>query len=104
MADREAFPVVRPRRLRRTAALRRLVAQTRLHPADLVLPMFVKESLTEPVAAGLDAGRRCSTPGTRCDAAAAPAVDAGVGGLMIFGIPATAGRGRLGRRPTRTAS
>ena len=42
------FPVARPRRLRRTAALRRLVAETRLHPADLVLPMFVKESLTEP--------------------------------------------------------
>ena len=44
-----SFPAVRPRRLRRTPALRRLVAQTRLHPADLVLPMFVKESLTEPV-------------------------------------------------------
>ena len=43
-----SFPAVRPRRLRRTPALRRLVAQTRLHPADLVLPMFVKESLTEP--------------------------------------------------------
>ena len=44
-----SFPTVRPRRLRRTPAIRRLVAQTRLHPADLVLPMFVKESLTEPV-------------------------------------------------------
>ena len=42
----------RPRRLRGTPALRRLVAETRLHPADLVLPMFVKESLTEPAPLG----------------------------------------------------
>src|SRR6202034_1623379 len=42
------FPVVRPRRLRRTAALRRLVAQTSLRPADLVLPLFVKEGIDEP--------------------------------------------------------
>lgn len=39
------FPAVRPRRWRRTPALRRLVAETRLHPADLVLPMFVKEGI-----------------------------------------------------------
>ena len=57
-------------------------------PADLVLPMFVKEWLTEPVAADLDARRRCSTPGTRLKAAAVEAVSAGVGGLMMFGIPA----------------
>src|SRR5664279_83130 len=81
-----SFPAVRPRRLRRTPALRRLVAQTRLHPADLVLPMFVKESLTEPVPL-------TSMPGvlqhTResLKAAATQAVSAGVGGLMIFGIP-----------------
>ena len=82
-----AFPAARPRRLRRTPALRRLVAQTRLHAADLVLPMFVKESLTEPAPL-------TSMPGvvqhTRdsLKAAAASAVSAGVGGLMIFGIPA----------------
>src|SRR5918998_39352 len=42
------FPVERPRRLRTSHALRRLVSETRLHPADLVLPMFVKEGLSEP--------------------------------------------------------
>jgi len=42
------FPAGRPRRLRRTAALRSLVAQTRPAAADLVLPMFVKEGLREP--------------------------------------------------------
>src|SRR4029079_3198557 len=80
------YPTVRPRRLRRTPAIRRLVAQTRLHAADLVLPMFVKESLTEPAPP-------TSMPGvlqhTResLKAAAVAAVSAGVGGLMVFGIP-----------------
>ncbi|MGZ6793435.1 MAG: porphobilinogen synthase, partial [Mycobacteriales bacterium] len=37
------FPASRPRRLRRTPALRRLVADVRVSPSDLVLPVFVKE-------------------------------------------------------------
>ncbi len=79
-------PVERPRRLRTTPALRRLVAQTRLNAADLVLPMFVREGLTEPAAIS-------SMPGvvqhTRDSLrrAAQEAVDAGVGGLMLFGVP-----------------
>jgi porphobilinogen synthase len=82
-----SYPSSRPRRLRRTAALRRLVAETRLHPADLVLPMFVKEGLDEPAPIS-------SMPGvvqhTRDSlrSAAVEAVAAGVGGLMVFGIPA----------------
>jgi porphobilinogen synthase len=81
------FPVVRPRRLRRTPALRRLVSDVALRPSDLVLPMFVKEGLTEPAPIA-------SMPGvvqhTRDSLrkAAAEAVAAGVGGLMLFGIPA----------------
>jgi porphobilinogen synthase len=81
------FPVVRPRRLRRTAALRRLAAETRLNPADLVLPMFVKEGIAEPQPVA-------SMPGvvqhTRDSLrkAAHDAVEAGVGGLVLFGIPA----------------
>ena len=39
----------RGRRLRSTPALRRLTAQTRLAPADFVLPVFVKEGIDEPV-------------------------------------------------------
>jgi len=80
------FPTERPRRLRRTRPIRRLVAETRLHPADLVLPLFVKESLTEPVPL-------TSMPGvlqhTRDSLrkAAVDAVQAGVGGLMVFGVP-----------------
>jgi porphobilinogen synthase len=81
------YPVSRPRRLRRTPALRRLAAETRLHPADLVLPLFVKEGITEPAPVA-------SMPGvvqhTRDSLrkAAVEAVGAGVGGLILFGIPA----------------
>jgi porphobilinogen synthase len=80
------FPTARPRRLRRTPAIRRLVAQTRLHAADLVLPMFVKESLTEPTPLTSMPGVLQHTRDSLKGAAAA-AVAAGVGGLMIFGIP-----------------
>ncbi|CAN5828274.1 porphobilinogen synthase [soil metagenome] len=81
------FPTVRPRRLRSTPALRRLVASTRLSGADLVLPVFVKESLSEPTPIG-------SMPGVvqhtldSLRAAASDAVEAGVGGLVLFGVPA----------------
>jgi porphobilinogen synthase len=81
------FPVARPRRLRRTAPLRRLVADVRLHPGDLVLPLFVKEAIGEPAPVP-------SMPGVvqhtleSLTKAAHEAVQAGVGGLILFGIPA----------------
>ncbi|HKD97383.1 MAG TPA: porphobilinogen synthase [Micromonosporaceae bacterium] len=81
-------PVVRPRRLRTTAAMRRLVGETVVTPGQLVLPMFVREGLTEPRPVS-------SLPGvvqhTResLRKAAAEAVQAGVGGIMLFGVPAT---------------
>ncbi|SFJ95285.1 porphobilinogen synthase [Streptosporangium canum] len=81
------FPVARPRRLRRTAAMRRMVSGTRLHPAELVLPLFVKEGIGEPNPIG-------SMPGvfqhTRDSLrkAAHEAAEAGVGGLILFGVPA----------------
>ena len=43
-----AFPEIRPRRLRRTPALRRLVAETDVAPHQLVLPLFVREGASEP--------------------------------------------------------
>ena len=82
-----AFPQERPRRLRRTPAVRRLVAETRLHPAGLVLPLFVREGIDEPVPIS-------SLPGvvqhTRASlrAAAREAVELGLGGVMLFGVPA----------------
>jgi porphobilinogen synthase len=82
------FPLERPRRLRASGPMRRLVAETRLHPAELVLPVFVKEATAEPVPVP-------SMPGvvqhTRDSLrkAAAEAAALGVGGIMIFGIPVT---------------
>ncbi|MET7332579.1 porphobilinogen synthase [Nonomuraea sp. NPDC005650] len=81
------FPVARPRRLRRSPALRRMVAGTRLHAADLILPAFVKEGIAEPQPVA-------SMPGvfqhTRDSLrkAAHEAAEAGVGGIILFGIPA----------------
>ncbi len=80
------FPVARLRRLRRTAPLRRLVSDVSVRPGDLILPLFVKEGIAEPQPVS-------SMPGvvqhTRDSLrkAAAEAVDAGVGGLILFGIP-----------------
>jgi len=80
------YPEVRPRRLRRTGALRRLVAQTRVDPADLVLPVFVREGLTEPrPIASMPGVWQHSRESLR--KIAADAVQAGVGGLMLFGVP-----------------
>ena len=66
--------------------MRRLVTQTRVHGSDLVLPMFVREGLTEPrPIASMPGVVQHSRESLR--KAAAAAVDAGVGGLILFGIP-----------------
>ena len=80
-------PVVRPRRLRTTPAVRRLVAETRLHPAELILPVFVREGVSEPVPIGAMPGVLQHTRDT-LRKAAVEAAEAGVGGLMLFGVPA----------------
>jgi len=87
------FPEVRPRRLRRTPALRRLAAQTSVRGADLVLPLFVKEGIPEPVPVASMPGVMQHTRDS-LRKAAADAAQAGVGGLILFGIPAVKdGRG-----------
>ena len=93
------FPDVRPRRLRGTRALRAMVAETSLRPAELVLPVFIKEGIAEPVPIS-------SMPGvvqhTResLRKAAAEAVEAGVGGIIVFGVPAVKdGRGSAADDP-----
>lgn len=78
--------IERPRRLRQNPVLRSLVAETRLHPRDLVLPVFVAEGLTEPrpitsmpgvvqhtLESVVEVAHRC--------------VAAGIGGIMLFGVP-----------------
>ncbi|HEX3925938.1 MAG TPA: porphobilinogen synthase [Streptosporangiaceae bacterium] len=81
------FPAVRPRRLRRTAALRRLVTETSVRPADLVLPLFVKEGIAEPSPVASMPGVMQHTRES-LRKAAVEAVESGVGGLILFGIPA----------------
>ncbi len=80
------FPAHRPRRLRGTSALRRLVAETTVRPSQLVLPMFVKEGATDPVPIATMPGVVQHTRDS-LRKAAAEAVRAGVGGLMLFGVP-----------------
>lgn len=82
-----SFPNVRPRRLRTTAAMRRMVSETRLHPAELILPLFVKEGLAEPrPVKSLPGVLQHSRESLR--KAVAEAAQAGIGGVMLFGIPA----------------
>jgi porphobilinogen synthase len=78
--------VIRPRRLRSTPQMRRLVAETRLHAADLILPLFVKEGLTEPAPISSMPGVVQHTTETLADAVV-QATAAGLGGVMLFGIP-----------------
>ncbi|MEB3065164.1 porphobilinogen synthase [[Mycobacterium] zoologicum] len=89
------FPRQRPRRLRSTPALRRLVAQTSLEPRHLVLPMFVADGISEPRPISSMPGVYQHTRDS-LRAAAADAVAAGVGGLMLFGVPQQADKDATG--------
>ncbi|WP_382309105.1 porphobilinogen synthase [Herbiconiux sp. UC225_62] len=94
-----SFPEVRPRRLRATPALRRLAAQTRIDPAQLVLPLFVRDDIVEPVALQ-------SMPGVvqhtfdSLRGAVTEAAEAGLGGVMLFGVPADSAKDAIGSGAT----
>jgi porphobilinogen synthase len=81
------FPVQRPRRLRRTPALRELVAQTRVSPSDLIAPLFVREGIDEAIEIR-------SLPGVYQDTrdslrkAVVELAGYGVRAVMLFGVPA----------------
>ena len=83
-----SFPQYRPRRLRRTAALRNLVRETQLAPGQLVLPVFVRAGNKIRRAVG-------SMPGVNQTSVdemlrdAEQAAEAGVGGIILFGVPET---------------
>ncbi len=82
------FPQSRPRRLRQSAAIRRLVAETSLEARQLVLPMFVAAGTSQPrPIASMPGVVRHSRESLR--QAAAAAVEGGVGGLLLFGVPET---------------
>jgi porphobilinogen synthase len=77
---------VRPRRLRATAAMRRLVQETRVSPAQLILPMFVREGTSAEVPISSMPGVvQHSLDSFRAELNRAAA--AGIGGVMLFGVP-----------------
>ena len=82
------FPVSRPRRLRTSAAMRHMVAETRLDVANLVAPLFVREGIDEPQPIR-------SLPGvvqhTResVRAEVTELADLGIGAVILFGVPST---------------
>ena len=81
-----SFPASRPRRLRRTAALRRLVAETRLSVDDLVAPLFVREGIDEPQpVASLPGVVQHTRSSLRAEVSALR--DLGVPAVILFGIP-----------------
>ena len=82
------FPLQRPRRLRQSPAMRRLVAETRLHPSELILPAFIKEGAREPLPIASMPGVVQHTADS-LKAAAAEAAELGLGGIMLFGVPET---------------
>ena len=81
------FPVSRPRRLRRTQALRDLVAETRLDVNDLVAPLFVREGIDSPIPI-------TSLPGVVQHSRASlreevrQLADLGIKSVILFGVPA----------------
>jgi porphobilinogen synthase len=83
-----AFPQRRLRRLRRTPALRRLVAETRLSVDDLVAPLFVREGIDEPQPiASLPGVVQHTRDSLRKEVAELAGL--GVPAIVLFGVPAT---------------
>jgi len=81
-------PVIRPRRLRQSPAWRRLAQETRLSPAQLVLPVFIAEGASEPrPIASMPGVVQHSLDSFRAELQRA--AEAGIGGVMLFGVPET---------------
>ena len=80
-------PFIRPRRLRTTPAMRALVAETRVAPAQLMMPVFVREGISEPVEIKAMPSQYQHTTDS-IKKLAAELAEAGVGGIDLFGVPA----------------
>lgn len=93
--DSSLTPTVRPRRLRATPAMRELVRENRWSPAQLVLPIFVREGIDEPVPIVSLPGQFQHTVASAV-ALAREVADAGVGGVIIFGVPAEENKDEFG--------
>ncbi|MER8073508.1 porphobilinogen synthase [Streptomyces sp. NPDC094034] len=94
-----SFPGSRPRRLRVNPVMRRMVAETRLHPADLILPAFVREGISRPTPISSMPGVVQHTLDT-LRKTAVEAASAGVSGIMLFGVPEEAKKDATGTAGT----
>jgi porphobilinogen synthase len=83
-----SFPLDRPRRLRRTPALRSLVRESRFSPSQLIHPAFVREGLGEPKEIGSMPGQRHESIDS-LSATVEETIGLGLGGVLLFGLPAT---------------
>ena len=81
-----SFPQQRLRRLRRTPALRRLVAETRLGVDDLVAPLFVREGIDAPVQISSLPGVVQHTRSSLRDEVG-QLIDLGIPAVILFGVP-----------------
>jgi porphobilinogen synthase len=86
MSESGIGPIIRPRRLRTTPAMRRMVAETVVKPGQLVLPVFVREGIDAPVPITSMPGVVQHTRSTLLKAVT-EAAELGLGGVMLFGIP-----------------
>lgn len=88
-------PFARPRRLRTTPALRALVRETRVRPEQLILPVFVADGLSEPrPIASLPGQYQHTIDSVR--RLANDVAEAGLGGLMVFGVPRAEDKDEIG--------
>lgn len=85
-SDPRFHPTIRPRRLRTTSQMRKLVAETRLDPAEMVLPIFLVEGAKAPKEISSLPGVFQHSPNSYQEAVCA-AYEAGVGAIMPFGMP-----------------
>jgi porphobilinogen synthase len=81
-----AFPLDRPRRLRRTPALRNLVRETQLRPGRLIHPAFVREGLQTPTPIASMPGQSHESIESLCTTVE-ETIALGIGGVLLFGLP-----------------
>ncbi len=82
------FPTIRPRRLRKSAAIRYLVRETQIDPGDLILPLFFSALVDEPKAVGTMPGV-FQLPVRAAPSIAKQCAEAKLGGVILFGLPKT---------------
>ena len=90
------FPLDRPRRLRRTPALRSLARETHLSAGQLIHPAFVREGLEAPQPIGSMPGQSHESIDSLC-ATVEETIRLGLGGVLLFGLPSVQGRAGIWR-------